>query len=148
MYATIWGISCWALITGPGVESPPLGNAATGYFMVFVFLAGISGMATSAFGIIQMCFRFKSDSRNMRAIASVTAIAWTHTLIAMGGGRFACKEVQLYVGDGRLVSWMNISHSVPARSATFDPKKYPFRSSVVKSALSGCLSGRLSGIGS
>ncbi|KAL6542745.1 hypothetical protein OROHE_010265 [Orobanche hederae] len=110
MYAIILGISCWAMntaidhgsIIGPGMNktvqlSPiyfPIGNAATGFFVYLAIAAGITGVASSLFGLLGSCCGL-SDAKAVNGLASAAASAWIVTLIAMG---FACKEIELQHG--------------------------------------------------
>ncbi|KAL6538698.1 hypothetical protein OROGR_012686 [Orobanche gracilis] len=107
MYATILGISCWAMntafdhgsIIGPGMNttvqlSPiyfPIGNAATGFFVYLALGAGLTGVCSSLLGLISSCCG-KWDAKDINVLASATTTVWSITLIAMG---FACKEIEL-----------------------------------------------------
>ncbi|KAL0321332.1 UNVERIFIED_CONTAM: Membrane protein PM19L [Sesamum radiatum] len=112
MYAIVLGIGGWAMnraidhgfIIGPGLDLPahfspiyfPMGNAATGFFVLFALIAGVVGAASAISGVNPSSFW---DEDSMSAAASAATIAWTLTLLAMG---FACKEIDLYVRNARL----------------------------------------------
>ncbi|KAL6538699.1 hypothetical protein OROGR_012687 [Orobanche gracilis] len=104
MYATILGISCWAMntafdhgsIIGPGMNttvqlSPiyfPIGNAATGFFVYLALGAGLIGVCSSLLGLISSC----CGKWDAKVLSSSATGAWFITLFAMG---FACKEIEL-----------------------------------------------------
>ncbi|KAG8365587.1 hypothetical protein BUALT_Bualt18G0120900 [Buddleja alternifolia] len=112
MYAIVLGIGGWAMhkaidhgfIIGPGLHLPahfspiyfPMGNAATGFFVLFALIAGVVGVASAISGLNHIR-RWDLDS--LPAAASAATIAWTLTLLAMG---FACKEIELRVRNARL----------------------------------------------
>ncbi|EEF52047.1 membrane protein PM19L [Ricinus communis] len=108
MYLVALGICAWAVniaidyyafdvIIEPGSDFPPhlsplyfpMGNAATGLFVVFALIAGAVG-AGSAFAGFNHIRHWNADS--LQPAASVAAIAWILTLLAMG---FGCKEIEL-----------------------------------------------------
>ncbi|XP_051129103.1 membrane protein PM19L-like [Andrographis paniculata] len=105
MLAIILGIGSWSInkaivegfTIGPGFDLPPhfspiyfpMGNAATGFFVVFALIAGVVGIASIIAGINH--FRYW-DLDSLPAAASSATIAWSLTLLAMG---FACKEIEL-----------------------------------------------------
>ncbi|KAH7568638.1 hypothetical protein ACOSP7_011664 [Xanthoceras sorbifolium] len=112
MYAIILGIGGWAMnraiehgfIIGPGLELPahfspiyfPMGNAATGFFVMFALIAGVVGAASAIAGLNHIR-NWTADS--LPAAASAASIAWTLTLLAFG---FACKEIDLSNRNVRL----------------------------------------------
>ncbi|KAK6133564.1 hypothetical protein DH2020_032693 [Rehmannia glutinosa] len=112
MYAIILGIGGWAMnraidhgfIIGPGLDLPahfspiyfPMGNAATGFFVMFALIAGVVGVASAISGLNHIRYW---DVDSLSAAASAASIAWTLTLLAMG---FACKEIELHVRNARL----------------------------------------------
>ncbi|KAL8511764.1 hypothetical protein ACS0TY_018269 [Phlomoides rotata] len=114
MYAIVVGISAWAtntaidhgFIIGPELRLPahfssmafPMGNASTGFFVMFALIAGVAGMASAISGLNHLRYW---DSDSLSAASSVAAIAWTLTLLAMG---FACKEIENHLTNPRLVS--------------------------------------------
>lgn len=58
-----------------------MGNAATGFFVMFALIAGVVGAASCILGFVHL----RSWSReSMPATATVATIAWTLTLLAMG----------------------------------------------------------------
>lgn len=59
----------------------PIGNAATGFFVVFALIAGVVGIASVLSGLNHIR-RWNIDS--LPAAASAAAIAWSLTLLAMG----------------------------------------------------------------
>ncbi|GLT50591.1 hypothetical protein SLA2020_240680 [Shorea laevis] len=112
MYAIILGIGGWAMnraidygfIIGPELKLPahfspiyfPMGNAATGFFVTFALLAGVVGAASVIAGINHVR---TWTAESLPSAASVAAIAWTLTLLAMG---FACKEIERGPRNARL----------------------------------------------
>ncbi|XP_059289595.1 membrane protein PM19L-like [Lycium ferocissimum] len=114
MYAVILGIAGWAMnfaidngfIIGQGFELPahfspiyfPMGNAATGFFVVFSLIAGVVGVASVLSGIDHIR-RWNFDS--LPAAASAATIAWSLTLLAMG---FAWKEIELNYRNAKLIT--------------------------------------------
>ncbi|XP_047318673.1 membrane protein PM19L-like [Impatiens glandulifera] len=112
MYAIVLGIGGWAMntaidhgfIIGPEFQLPahfspvyfPMGNAATGFFVLFALIAGVVGVASVLSGFNHI--RFWSND-TLPAAASVATLAWTLTLLAMG---FACKEIELQIRNARL----------------------------------------------
>ncbi|KAK9267697.1 hypothetical protein L1049_010129 [Liquidambar formosana] len=112
MYVVVLGIGGWAMnraidhgfIIGPGFDLPahfspiyfPMGNAATGFFVMFALIAGVVGAASAISGANHVR---SWNPNSMPAAASAATIAWTLTLLAMG---FACKEIQLEIRNARL----------------------------------------------
>lgn len=112
MYAIILGIGGWAMnrainygfVIGEGFNLPahfspiyfPMGNAATGFFVTFSLLAGVVGAASVLAGINHVQ---TWTAESLPSAASVAAIAWTLTLLALG---FACKEIQRGPRNARL----------------------------------------------
>ncbi|CAK9139307.1 unnamed protein product [Ilex paraguariensis] len=112
MYVVVLGIGGWAMnraiehgfIIGPGFDLPahfspiyfPMGNAATGFFVMFALLAGVVGVASAISGANHIR-SWNVDS--LPSAASAATIAWTLTLLAMG---FACKEIELHIRNARL----------------------------------------------
>ncbi|KAF8075527.1 hypothetical protein N665_1089s0020 [Sinapis alba] len=112
MYAIVLGIGGWAMNRaidhgfeiGPDLKLPahfspiyfPMGNAATGFFVVFALLAGVVGAASTISGLSHI--RSWTVGSLPSAAASAT-IAWTLTLLAMG---FAWKEIELHVRNAKL----------------------------------------------
>ncbi|KAK6917251.1 AWPM-19-like [Dillenia turbinata] len=112
MYVIVLGIGGWAMnraidhgfVIGPGYDLPahfspiyfPMGNAATGFFVMFALIAGVVGAASaiSGFNDIRM---WTIDS--LPAAASAASIAWGLTVLAMG---FAWKEIHLQMRNARL----------------------------------------------
>ncbi|CAH9076514.1 unnamed protein product [Cuscuta epithymum] len=105
MYVIVLAIAAWAtnkailegFFIGPGFDLPPqfspisfpMGNAATGFFVVFSLIAGVFGVASIIVGI----HHWNRDTDHMPCAAtSAAAIAWTLTALAMG---FAWKEIEL-----------------------------------------------------
>ncbi|KAL9224934.1 hypothetical protein vseg_000912 [Gypsophila vaccaria] len=114
MYVVLLGIGGWAMnkaidhgfIIGPGFELPahfspiyfPMGNAATGFFVMFALIAGVVGSASCISGFNNL----RTWSReSMPATITVATIAWTLTVLAMG---FACKEINLQYRNASLVA--------------------------------------------
>ncbi|KAF5193403.1 Awpm-19-like family protein [Thalictrum thalictroides] len=112
MYLIVAAIGGWAInraidhgfIIGPDLEFPayfspiyfPMGNVATGFFVVFAMIASVVGLASSLAGINHVRL-WHADS--MPSAASMAIIAWTHTLLAMG---LACKEIEQQIRNARL----------------------------------------------
>ncbi|KAA8514998.1 hypothetical protein F0562_018215 [Nyssa sinensis] len=112
MYVVVLGIGGWAMnraidhgfIIGPDFNLPahfspiyfPMGNAATGFFVMFALIAGVVGVASVISGFNHLRF-WNADS--LSAAASAATIAWTLTALAMG---FACKEIELHIRNARL----------------------------------------------
>ena len=59
----------------------PMGNAATGFFVVFSLIAGVVGVASAMAGVNHVR-SWHLDS--MPAAVSAAIIAWSLTLLAMG----------------------------------------------------------------
>ncbi|XP_028764971.1 membrane protein PM19L isoform X2 [Neltuma alba] len=112
MYVVVLGIGGWAMnraidhgfIIGQGFALPahfspiyfPMGNAATGFFVTFALIAGVVGVASAIAGFNHVR-SWTPDS--LPSAASVAAIAWTLTLLAMG---FAWKEIELHIRNANL----------------------------------------------
>ncbi|XP_010546820.1 PREDICTED: uncharacterized protein LOC104818786 [Tarenaya hassleriana] len=67
----------------------PMGNMATGFFVIFSLIAGVVGMATSLSGIQNV---LEWDAPNLHSAAASSLISWALTLLSMG---LACKEINL-----------------------------------------------------
>ncbi|KAK4283608.1 hypothetical protein QN277_000541 [Acacia crassicarpa] len=76
----------------------PIGNAATGMFIIFSLIAGVVGFTTSLTGLQNVSVW---DVSNLYAAATSSFTSWALTLLAMG---FACKEIQLGWTDSSLRS--------------------------------------------
>ncbi|CAF2251603.1 hypothetical protein HID58_030382 [Brassica napus] len=113
MYVIVLGIGGWAMnraidhgfeIAGPDLKLPahfspiyfPMGNAATGFFVVFALLAGVVGAASTISGLSHIR---SWTAGSLPAAAAAATIAWTLTVLAMG---FAWKEIELHVRNARL----------------------------------------------
>ncbi|GFY88687.1 AWPM-19-like family protein [Actinidia rufa] len=112
MFAVVLGIGGWAMnraidhgfIIGPGFDLPahfspiyfPMGNAATGFFILFALIAGVVGVASVISGLNHVRF-WNIDS--LPSATSTAAIAWSLTLLAMG---FASKEIELEIRNAKL----------------------------------------------
>ncbi|KAJ6965842.1 membrane protein PM19L-like [Populus alba x Populus x berolinensis] len=112
MYVIVLGIGGWAMnraidhgfIIGPGFDLPahfspiyfPMGNAATGFFVMFALIAGVVGVASAIAGLNHIR-TWTGDS--LPSAASAAAVSWTLTLLATG---FACKEIELSIRNARL----------------------------------------------
>ncbi|XP_051133778.1 membrane protein PM19L [Andrographis paniculata] len=112
MYVIVLGIGGWAMdraidhgfIIGPGLNLPahfspiffPMGNSATGFFVMFAILASVVGVAAAIVGLNHI---WLWDAGSSAAAVSAASIAWTLTLLAMG---FGCKEIELHVRNARL----------------------------------------------
>ena len=60
---------------------PPIGNHATGFFVIFALIAAMVGAAAALAGIYHMR---SWDSESLPSAASSAFIAWGLTLLAMG----------------------------------------------------------------
>ncbi|XP_009769804.1 membrane protein PM19L-like [Nicotiana sylvestris] len=114
MYVIVLGIGGWAMnfgidhgfIIGPRFNLPahfspiyfPMGNAATGFFVVFALIAGVVGVASTLSGFNHIRY-WNIDS--LQAAASAAIIAWSFTLLATG---FAWKEIELELRNARLIT--------------------------------------------
>ncbi|XP_062176860.1 membrane protein PM19L [Alnus glutinosa] len=74
----------------------PVGNMATGFFVIFSLIAGVVGMATSLTGLNHVA---KWDAPNLHTAAATSLLTWSLTLLAMG---LACKEIELGWTDSHL----------------------------------------------
>ncbi|GLT81484.1 hypothetical protein SLA2020_528670 [Shorea laevis] len=74
----------------------PMGNLATGFFVIFTLIAGVVGIATSLTGIGNV---LQWDRANLNAAAGSSLLSWALTLLAMG---FACKEMDIGWTDANL----------------------------------------------
>ncbi|GLJ07084.1 hypothetical protein SUGI_0057560 [Cryptomeria japonica] len=109
MYIIVCATAGWALnkaieheiITGLGIPLPnpywavyfPMGNAATGFFIIFALIAGVVGAASCLSGLHHLR-TWTGDS-----LVSAALTAWGLTLLAMG---LACKEIDLHGRNSRL----------------------------------------------
>ncbi|KAI5654246.1 hypothetical protein M9H77_31433 [Catharanthus roseus] len=105
LYFIVTVISAWAVnhgieraretasyLTPPARIFPiyfPFGNLATGFLVIFSFLAGIMGIITSITGIQNV---MQWNTPNLHAAAASSLITWLLTLLAMG---VACKEINI-----------------------------------------------------
>ncbi|CAN1191455.1 Membrane protein PM19L [Linum perenne] len=74
----------------------PMGNMATGVFVIISLLAGIVGITTSFIGIQNVLV---SNAANLHAAASSSLTSLALTLLAMG---LACKEIDIGWTDANL----------------------------------------------
>lgn len=112
MYVIVCGTAGWAIneaiekdiITGEGYSLPnpfwavyfPMGNAATGFMVIFALIAGVVGAASCLAGIHHF-MSWKDHTLGSAASAAMTA--WALTLLAMG---LAWKEIRLHGRNSRL----------------------------------------------
>ncbi|RCV33963.1 hypothetical protein SETIT_7G125100v2 [Setaria italica] len=103
MYIIVAAIAGWAINYSidesmnslQGVSPPvrlfpiyfPIGNLATGFFVIFALITGVVGISTSLTGLHDVGQGFPA---NMMSAAASALITWTLTLLAMG---LACKEI-------------------------------------------------------
>ncbi|XP_062108479.1 membrane protein PM19L [Humulus lupulus] len=74
----------------------PMGNMATGFFIIFSLLAGVVGFTTSLTGLHNI---FQWNGPNLHTASASYLLSWALTLLAMG---LACKEIQLGWTDANL----------------------------------------------
>ncbi|GAV60890.1 AWPM-19 domain-containing protein [Cephalotus follicularis] len=74
----------------------PIGNMATGHFVIFSLVVGVVGMTTSLTGLNNV-LQWNLPNLNAAAFSSLTT--WALTLLAMG---LACKEINLGWTDSNL----------------------------------------------
>ncbi|GLT47509.1 hypothetical protein SLA2020_212020 [Shorea laevis] len=74
----------------------PMGNLATGFFIIFSLLAGVVGIATSFTGVGNV---LRWDRPSLSAAVGSSLLSWALTLLAMG---FACKEIDISWAGGTL----------------------------------------------
>ncbi|KAG6483646.1 hypothetical protein ZIOFF_060298 [Zingiber officinale] len=105
MYVVVAVIAGWALNYGinetPQASSDlsiparlfpiyyPIGNLATGFFVIFALIAGIVGVASSLAGLQDVS---SGKPAGLFSAAASSVIAWSLTLLAMG---LACKEISI-----------------------------------------------------
>ncbi|MBA0830669.1 hypothetical protein Goarm_015187, partial [Gossypium armourianum] len=58
----------------------PMGNMATGLFVIFSLIAGVVGVATSVTGVTNV---LQWDAPNLGAAAASSLLTWTLTMLAM-----------------------------------------------------------------
>ncbi|CAL4947942.1 unnamed protein product [Urochloa decumbens] len=113
MYVIVAAVGGWAInhainygfFIGSGLQLPahfspiyfPIGNAATGFFVIFAVIAGVVGAAAALAGVHHVR---AWSSESLPAAASSGFIAWTLTLLAMG---LAVKEIELHGRNSRLI---------------------------------------------
>ncbi|XP_057854795.2 membrane protein PM19L [Cryptomeria japonica] len=112
MYIIVCATAGWALnkaidheiITGEGIPLPnplwavyfPMGNAATGFFIIFALIAGVVGGASCLSGLHYLGSRTENG---LASAVSAALTAWGLTLLAMG---LAWKEIDLHGRNSRL----------------------------------------------
>ncbi|XP_010255851.1 PREDICTED: uncharacterized protein LOC104596402 [Nelumbo nucifera] len=74
----------------------PIGNMATGFFVIVSLIAGLVGIATSVSGIGNV---LQWNLSNLLSSASSSILTWSLTLLAMG---LACKEINIGWRDANL----------------------------------------------
>uniref|UniRef100_A0A452Z2A6 Uncharacterized protein n=1 Tax=Aegilops tauschii subsp. strangulata TaxID=200361 RepID=A0A452Z2A6_AEGTS len=67
----------------------PMGNLATGFFIIFALLASAVGISTSLTGLRDVTEGYPAS---MMSAAASAVVSWTLTLLAMG---LACKEISI-----------------------------------------------------
>lgn len=70
-----------------------MGNAATGFFVVFSMIAGVVGVAACMAGLNHLRYW---DVDSLPAAASAAAIAWSLTALAMG---YVCCITLLFISS-------------------------------------------------
>ncbi|KAL5541709.1 hypothetical protein UlMin_009419 [Ulmus minor] len=112
LYFIVMVIAAWAInhgiersreaasvLTTPARIFPiyfPMGNMATGFFVIMSLLAGVVGFTTSLTGLYNIS---QWTAANLHAAATSSLAAWALTLLAMG---LACKEIELGWTDANL----------------------------------------------
>ncbi|KAH7682503.1 AWPM-19-like protein [Dioscorea alata] len=112
MYIILAAIGGWALnialdrafIIGEDLKLPayftpiffPIGNAATGFFVLFSLIAAVVGAASMITGINHISIW---NHNSLASAASSAITAWSLTLLAMG---LACKEIAIERRNARL----------------------------------------------
>lgn len=112
MYVIVLVIAAWAMnkaidhgfIIGAGFNLPahfspiyfPIGNAATGFFVLFSLIAGVVGVASAICSLYHIRYWYYDS---LPSAAAAATIAWTLTLLAMG---FAWKEIHLLGRNAKL----------------------------------------------
>ncbi|RVX21725.1 hypothetical protein CK203_001393 [Vitis vinifera] len=87
----------------------PVGNMASGFFIIYSLIAGVVGMVSSIISIINV---IQWNPSNLHAAAASSLITWLLTLLAMGNKQIA---LSLHLQFPPLVSAMNpciIIHSL------------------------------------
>ncbi|EXC05732.1 hypothetical protein L484_011313 [Morus notabilis] len=74
----------------------PMGNVATGFFVILSLLTGVVGCTTSLTGLHNV---FQWNGPNLHTAAASSLATWALTLLAMG---LACKEIELGWTDSNL----------------------------------------------
>ncbi|XP_034686128.1 membrane protein PM19L [Vitis riparia] len=74
----------------------PVGNMASGFFIIYSLIAGVVGMVSSIISIINV---IQWNPSNLHAAAASSLITWLLTLLAMG---LACKEINIGWADSTL----------------------------------------------
>lgn len=93
----------------------PIGNLATGFFVIFALLAGVVGVSTSLTGLHDVN---RGLPANMMSAAAAALVTWTLTLLAMG---LACKEISVSWRPASLVlRRTNPALSPPLHSIALD----------------------------
>ncbi|XP_057956731.1 membrane protein PM19L isoform X2 [Malania oleifera] len=83
----------------------PMGNMATGFFIIFSLIAGVVGFSTSFTGIQNV---INGNASNFHSAAASSLAAWALTLLAMG---LACKEISLGWTDSNLLLCTSAIHA-------------------------------------
>ncbi|GAB2266409.1 hypothetical protein Dimus_001417 [Dionaea muscipula] len=112
LYIIVMAVAAWAVnhgietsyATASGLGLParlfpiysPMGNLATGFFIIFSLLVGVVGVTTSLTGIHNV---MQGKAAHLYAAASSSLVTWALTLLAMG---FACKEIHVGGTDSNL----------------------------------------------
>jgi len=84
----------------------PIGNLATGFFVIFALITGVVGIATSLTGLYDVSQGYPAS---MMSAAASSLVTWTLTVLAMG---LACKEISLSVRPGSLVTNCQLIHCI------------------------------------
>ncbi|WOK97288.1 hypothetical protein Cni_G05996 [Canna indica] len=128
MYVIVTALGGWAIniainrgfIIGPELKLPahftplffPIGNFATGFFVMFALVAGAVGAASSIAGLNHIRFW---NYESLQPAVSSAITAWLLTLLAMG---LACKEIDLEGRNaklGHIIPFLDLAHYLSLR---------------------------------
>ena len=82
----------------------PMGNAATGFMVIFALIAGVVGAGSCLSGLHHIMLW---TDHSLHSAASAAMTAWALTLLAMGLGRIYVLKGECVSVD-RLVDWWEL----------------------------------------